>query len=77
MSIKNILFITATTLPLTAFAQEAAEQSEGVIEFVKSASQFLPFPWNVVAVSVATAAGAVFAWKKRKSSNDKPEDEKE
>lgn len=76
MKIMNILLTGACLSPIAAFAQEAAEQADGVVEFVKSAAQFLPWPWNVVAVSVATAAGAVFAWKKTKAKPKEEQPEK-
>lgn len=37
-------------------AQTAAENGNAVLDAVSAVAGFLPFPWNVVAASVATAA---------------------
>ena len=51
-------------------AENAAEQGNALIDAVSAAANFLPFPWNVVAASAATVAGALFAWHRKKQKTD-------
>ncbi len=51
-------------------AENAAEQGNALIDAVSAAANFLPFPWNVVAASAAAAAGALFAWRRKRQKTD-------
>lgn len=60
-----LAFATAGTLVAADAAVESAvESSPEILDAVRTVVNFLPFPWNVVAGAVISAAGAIFVWKK-------------
>lgn len=52
----------------TEAAEAAAETEAGaqIFDALSAAANFLPFPWNVVSVSVLSAGAAIFAWKMKR-----------
>ncbi len=56
----------------TEAAEAAAETEIGsqLLDALSAAANFLPFPWNVFAASVLTAAGAVWAWRRKQQATD-------
>lgn len=57
-----------TLVAADAAVESAVESSPEILDAVKAVANFLPFPWNVVAASVVSAAGAIFVWKKTSKS---------
>lgn len=54
----------------TEAAEAAAETESAVSTVLHSIADILPFPWNIVAASVLTAAGAVWAWRRKQQATD-------
>lgn len=65
---------TAVALAAGTEATEAvADNASGIVETLEAIATFLPWPWNVVAGGVLTIGGALFAWRKKKTSKPKNE----
>lgn len=56
----------------TEAAEAAAETEAGaqIFDALSAAANILPFPWNVVSVSVLSAGAAIFSWKKLRKKSD-------
>lgn len=53
-----------------AAAETASETESAVSAALHAIADVLPFPWNVVAGGALTAAGAIFAWRRKKRKTD-------
>ena len=51
-----------------AAAETAAETESAVSTVLHAIADALPFPWNAVAAAALTAAGAVFAWRRKQTA---------